>query len=143
MTLAGCIDERADLSPIRSVSAGTLVLDLAGVTRINSVGVREWIKAMKGFPSTVSVTWVNVAECLVAQLSMIANFSGPARIATFFAPYFCDDCGHEERHLMTVAEVSTSATAPAQSCGICGAQMAFDDIEEDYLGAIIHVTAAA
>lgn len=137
--LAGCVDERADLSPLRAANGPVLVLDLAEVRRINSVGVREWIRAMKTIPTDVVVYWDNVSTAMVAQLNMIANFNGHSRVRSFYAPYYCPACDLEQRFLLQVSDVrgGGSPTAPEHSCAECGGPLEFDDIEEDYLGALL------
>ncbi len=45
LLLAGAIDESADLMALLPrAQGGRLALDLAGVTFINSLGVRDWIR---------------------------------------------------------------------------------------------------
>ena len=45
LVLAGSLDETAELTDLRRrAPAGKLVLDLAGVSFINSLGVRDWIR---------------------------------------------------------------------------------------------------
>ena len=43
VALVGDINESATLSPLVELPQSNLVIDLAGVSRINSCGVREWI----------------------------------------------------------------------------------------------------
>ncbi len=145
LKLSGCVDESADLQPIKTVAAGTLILDLGEVARINSVGVREWIRAMKTIPDNVQVWWDNVSTAMVAQLNMIANFHGHSRIRSFYAPYYCTDCDLEQRFLLTMDDdlAEGRAVAPAHQCTECGAPLEFDDIEEDYLGGLLEAAAAA
>jgi hypothetical protein len=142
LTLVGTIDERADLTPLRDLeSASRVVLDLGGVTRINSVGVREWIRAMRAIPSSIEVVWERVAPVMVSQIAMIANFHGHSRIESFLAPYFCPECDAEQTFLLTPAEhlADGKAVAPIRDCPECGDPLVFDDIEADYLGGIIEV----
>ncbi len=144
LKLSGCVDERADLQALQAVEAGaTLVLDLGDIARINSVGVREWIRAMKTIPSNVQVWWDNVSTPMVAQLNMIANFHGHSRIRSFYAPYYCNACDLEQRFLLTMEKdlADGKAVAPAHECTKCGATLEFDDIEEDYLGGLLEASA--
>ena len=135
--LAGSIDESADLmSLLPRAQAGRLTLDLAGVTFINSLGVRDWIR----FQSTatqqrVAIELRRVAEVLIHQLNMIIATRGTARVTSFFAPYACDSCGREESLLVdAVANAAGLATLqpPPMTCPECGGQMAFNDFPERY-----------
>ena len=134
LTLSGSIDEDADLTPIREVCDGQLVLDLGGVERINSVGVGEWIRTLQALPPSVEVTWVATSVALVSQLGMIANFNATSRVRSFYAPYWCPRCDAEQRFLLTPADVALGT--PQFSCPRCQGPLEFDDIEADYFGAI-------
>lgn len=137
LLLAGSIDESADLmSLLGRAQGGRLVLDLAGVTFINSLGVRDWIR----FQSTatqqgIAVELRRVAEVLIHQLNMIIATRGTARVTSFFAPYACDSCGREESLLVdAVANAAGLARLqpPPMTCPECGGQMAFNDFPERY-----------
>ena len=134
LSLAGSIDEQADLTPLREVASGALVLDLGGVDRINSVGVREWIRALQAIPEAVTVTWVATSVALVSQLGMIANFHGRSRIRSFYAPYWCAACQAEQRFLLTPADVATAA--PRFTCPRCAGPLELDELEADYFGGV-------
>ena len=136
--LSGAIDENARLTELVPASrGGHLVLDLAGVTFINSLGVRDWIRMQQGLTERgVQVTLRAVAEPLVQQLNMIIAARGTAQVASFFAPYACDGCGREDTLLVdAVAHAASLARleAPPQHCPECGGTMAFNDFPERYL----------
>ena len=139
LTLNGCIDEYADLSVIRSVEEGALVLDLSGVRRINSIGVREWILSMMTIPPEVAVFWERVSVPMVSQLGMIANFHGHSRIRSFYAPYFCSSCRADQARLLSTSEDfrDEAQSPPPQECEHCERVLEFDDVESDYLQAVL------
>ncbi len=141
LVLVGPIDERCDLAALRGVQTGRLVLDLEGVTRINSVGVGEWIRTMQAIPESVEVVWERASVALVRQMSMIANFHGRSRIRSFHAPYYCPACD-VERDVLLEASALSRAVAPERTCPDCGAPMEFDEVEEDYFGAILEANQA-
>lgn len=137
LVIAGAIDETAALHELlgRAVG-GRLVLDLAGVTFINSLGVRDWIRMQAAAQQTgLAVELRRVAEPLVHQLNMIIATRGNARVTSFFAPYACDNCGREESLLIdavATAEGLRRLEPPAMTCPECGSQMAFNDFPERY-----------
>lgn len=135
--LAGAIDETAALHEmIGRAQNGKLNLDLAAVTFINSLGVRDWIRMQAAAQKAgLAVELRRVAEPLVHQLNMIIATRGNARVTSFFAPYACDACGREESLLIdAVANAAGLAKLepPAMTCPECGAQMAFNDFPERY-----------
>jgi anti-anti-sigma regulatory factor len=137
LALAGAIDETAALHDLLTRARdGRLALDLAAVTFINSLGVRDWIRMQAAAQkSGLEVELRRVAEPIVHQLNMIIATRGAARITSFFAPYACDACGREESLLVDAIahrERLTRLDPPPMSCPECGAQMAFNDFPERY-----------
>jgi anti-anti-sigma regulatory factor len=137
LALAGSIDESAavvELVP-RAVNR-QLVLDLAGVTFINSLGVRDWIRMQAAAQKAgLAVELRRVSEPLVHQLNMIIATRGAARVTSFYAPYACDACGREESLLLDAianGDRLVRLDPPPQTCPECGAQMAFNDFPERY-----------
>jgi anti-anti-sigma regulatory factor len=137
LALAGALDETSNLPELADhARGGRLVLDLADVSFINSLGVRDWIR----FQATatqqhVAIELRRVAEVLIHQLNMIIATRGTARVTSFFAPYACDSCGREESLLVdAVANAAGLATLqpPPMTCPECGGQMAFNDFPERY-----------
>jgi predicted RNA-binding Zn-ribbon protein involved in translation (DUF1610 family) len=112
------------------------VLDLGGITFINSLGVRDWIRMQaKATEQKLQVELRRVAEVIVHQLNMIIATRGTARVTSFYAPYACDACGREESLLVDAVANGPQLEqlqAPPQTCPECGAQMAFNDFPERY-----------
>jgi len=137
LVLAGAIDEAAALHelPTRARS-GRLVLDLAAITFINSLGVRDWIRMQAAArQGHLAVELRRVAEPLVHQLNMIIATRGDAQVTSFFAPYACDACGREESLLIDAvahAERLVRLDPPPMTCPECQAEMAFNDFPERY-----------
>jgi anti-anti-sigma regulatory factor len=137
LVLAGSIDETAALHELPARARdGRLVLDLAGITFINSLGVRDWIRMQAmAQKAGLAVELRRVAEPVVHQLNMIIATRGSAAVTSFFAPYACDNCGREESLLVdAVANADRLARLdpPPMVCPECKAAMAFNDFPERY-----------
>jgi eukaryotic-like serine/threonine-protein kinase len=137
LALAGAIDETAGLHElVGRARAGRLALDLAAVTFINSLGVRDWIRMQAAAQqASLAVELRRVAEPLVHQLNMIIATRGSAAVTSFYAPYACDACGREESLLIDAvanAERLARLDPPPMTCPECAAQMAFNDFPERY-----------
>ena len=135
--LSGAIDETAGLLDLVGRAGGTdLTLDLAGVTFINSLGVRDWIRMQAAATKTgIRVVLHRVSEPVVHQLNMIIATRGTGSVQSFYAPYACDACGREESLLIDAianAPALARMEAPPMTCPECGAQMAFNDFPERY-----------
>lgn len=137
LVLAGSIDETSALHELIGRAAnGKLHLDLAGVTFINSLGVRDWIRMQAAAQqANIAVQLRRVSEPLVHQLNMIIATRGNAQVTSFFAPYACDACGREESLLVDAVANGPALVRlepPPMTCPECGAQMAFNDFPERY-----------
>jgi anti-anti-sigma regulatory factor len=137
LVLAGSIDESANLIDlVARARGGQLVLDLAGITFINSLGVRDWIRMQAAAQLRgVHVELRRVAEVIVHQLNMIIATRGSAIVSSFFAPYACDRCGREDSLLVDAITFGPQLAAlepPPMMCPECGSRMAFNDFPERY-----------
>ena len=135
--LRGELSESAELDRLRRRLAGTVVLHLGAVRRINSGGVREWVNFIGPLSQSTPVVLTHCSPAVVAQLNMIYNFRGQARVRSFLAPYVCGRCDAEEEKLVDVESHFADRNArdmPAFACGHCGAAMDFDEVADRYLG---------
>ena len=137
LVLGGALDETAELPALLAHARdGRLVLDLAAVTFINSLGVRDWIRMQAAAQrASVAIELRRVAEPLVHQLNMIIATRGASHVASFYAPYACDKCGREDSMLIDAvahARGLAQLSAPPMTCPECGAAMAFNDFPERY-----------
>ena len=140
--LSGSIDETSQLSELLGrAKGGRLVLDLASVQFINSLGVRDWIRMQaEATQRRLAIDLHRVSEPIIHQFNMIIATRGTCHVASFYAPYACDGCGREES-LLIDAEVNAPSLAqlvpPGQTCPECAAQMAFNDFPERYFSFLV------
>ena len=134
--LNGDIDENADLYDLHPQLRGKVVLDLGGVRRINSAGVREWVNFIhEAEPLTDGISLLKCSPAIVMQMNMISNFRGTANVSSFFAPLVCPAC-HIERDELIELTPELAAALPGElpefKCPKCGALLELDDIPERY-----------
>ncbi len=137
LKFVGTIDESFDGKKIaKSVECDTLVIDLGGVKKISSFGIREWVD----FTSTASkhskqLVLIECAPKVVDQLNMVANFAGGGRVFSFYAPFRCDYCDSEQRVLLEVAkdfEAIKAMKLAERPCPACKESMYFDEDGSTY-----------
>lgn len=138
----GMIDESFEGKKIaQSIKCETLVLDLGGVKKISSFGIREWVDFMgaasKGAKNTVLI---ECAPKVVDQLNMVANFAGSGRVFSFYAPFRCDYCDSEQRVLLEVNkdwEAIKSMKLADRPCPSCKESMYFDEDGSTYFSFLL------
>ncbi len=130
LRVSGVVDGDLAREPFR-VGTPELTVDWSGVRRITSRGVAAVIDAGRLPGPEVAITWTGVSVALVLQLGMVANFAGRARIASFFAPYWCAAC-HADRVVALETERIAGPRAPAAACPACGGALHFEELESDF-----------
>lgn len=135
LKISGGVDEDANFQPVDLSAFKSVVLDVEGVSAINSVGIREWIKWMKGFPAGVQVAIRHCPKIIVDQINMVAGFLPPATlIESFFVPYYAESSGTEKMVLFENGKQFKDGqlNAPADIKDDSGEPMEMDVIEAKY-----------
>jgi hypothetical protein len=132
VTIAGLVDEDADLSRLEKLS-GKVELNLKGVRRFNSVGTRDWVTAMQHLGKNATVVLVECSPAVIGQLNMISGFLAHGTVRSFYGPMRCPRCGLETSHLFTTRECHDSNGLPEVACPKCKSTMELDELEDSYL----------
>lgn len=138
--MGGVIDEDNELGDlVERIAAGTVVIDLGEVERINSCGVRDWVNWLTKVEKGGSrVVLVECSPAIVSQINLVNNFTGSGVVKSFFAPYFCPNCDREKVLLVEAAEMGPSPhRAPVCRCDECDGVMEFDDMEDSYFAFLV------
>ena len=142
LKFSGTIDESFDGKKLGGTAkCDTLVLDLGGVKKISSFGIREWVDFVGTAQGQArQMVLVECAPKVVDQLNMVANFTGNGRLYSFYAPFRCDYCDSEHRVLLDVAkdlETIKSMKLAERPCPSCKASMYFDEDGATYFSYVI------
>ena len=135
--LAGRIDDACHLDELlRQLPPGDVVLETAGITFVNSIGMREWVRLIRALRDRGSVMLEAVSDVLMRQMNLMTEFRGSVRIVSFHAGYVCPACGYEASPLVDAVahgEALRQLRAPPLSCPECGKPMELGDFPERYL----------
>jgi DNA-directed RNA polymerase subunit RPC12/RpoP len=141
--ISGTIDENFTFDDEVAKFNDEVEIDLRGVERINSCGVREWIKAI--LKTNARIHFVNCSSVIVAQFSMIPEFLGNNGVVDSFETQFvCDHCGHEESKILVVGKdiqpgQEIYEEGPELACSECGEMMECDHNPELYFSFLSEV----
>jgi len=138
----GTIDEGFEGKKLgMTAGADTLVLDLGGVKKISSFGIREWVDfATTAAKATRAMILVECAPKVVDQLNMVANFAGGGRVFSFYAPFRCDYCDSEHRVLLQIDrdfEAIKGGKLAERPCLSCKESMYFDEDGATYFSYVL------
>jgi serine/threonine protein kinase len=136
VSVAGLVDEHFAGFGNLGEAAKTVVINVSGMTRMTSFGVRQWLKGMDALPKTIQDLYLlGCPTFFVDQLNMVLNFGGAAQILTVVAPYTCPSCGVESGEIIDVlAERAALARGGVseKECARCGGKLEFDETPESY-----------
>jgi hypothetical protein len=133
LSLEGDLCEDFDFAPLLPQLEGPVVIDLQGIRRINSAGVRQWIRFLGAISGSADVTLARCPAAFVHQAALIRNFLQRARVTSFYAPYICPGCEASRSVLVEVATIAGRSPPPVQ-CGPCSTPMTIDAVPEVFFG---------
>ena len=136
VTIVGRLDDTISLADIPPQVTGDVVIDTSGVTFVNSLGMREWMRLLRALRDGGAVTLERVAAVLMTQMNLITEAAESVTIVSFHAQYVCPACGNEVTPVVDAvanAALLRQMQAPALPCPECGAAMELADFPERYL----------
>lgn len=99
----GVIDQHFDFIEFFEGKDNPLTLNMKGVRRINSTGVRRWVDGLREHPK-LKIVLEHCPREIIDQCNMVPEFMGdvPIRVhvASFYAHYYNDETDEEEVALM-------------------------------------------
>jgi anti-anti-sigma regulatory factor len=130
--LTGIINEKFEGRKLAAtIKAKKLVIDLGGVVRVSSFGVREWLDFVSIVGRSMDEFFlINCSPKVMNQLNMVSDFTGKGLVFSFFAPYRCEYCETERVVLLNLDRDHDNLKkmkAPELACDVCGNPEYFDD----------------
>ena len=135
LEVRGYIDDEADFQSLSEALSFPLRIELSGVERINSLGVRRWLRFMADASSRGPIELIGCAEVMVDQFNQINGLVGNATVRSVMAPYGCDNCGFDEFVLVELGRWSKTplmVLVPDRTCTECGGVSTFEHLPESY-----------
>lgn len=132
--ISGAINEFTELKPFYGQSHPEKI-SLRGVKSINSMGIHRFYE----FASTWGSRKIQLVECSPVFLDAINTFpdllgspSDSKRVRSVILPFFCNQCGRSNDHLIDVWTIDSSnpESLPGPEC--CLQKMELDGLFEDF-----------
>lgn len=134
VSIEGPIDDRDELEKELGQFLGSLTVHCEAVTRINSIGVKKWMKFFQDLRNkNVDVYFEAVSPALVEQFNQVKNFGCGGSVISFMLPYRCAPCNHNFSMKELVQQVRAKGSPPPHyKCPKCGKDAEFDELPEEY-----------
>jgi len=134
----GKLDEFSSFPELNLNSDSVLKLDFSEIYNFNTSGIRTWVGYRDGLVEGVQIVYENCSVSIVECLNLTNQFIGSNSIvSSFFAPFYCKDCGIQDRVLLTIDEnFDPNIKKPMESfhCSLCEKEMSPDFKEDEYYG---------
>src|SRR5690606_31473784 len=100
-----------------------LQLNIKGLTRLNSIGIRNLLKFLNKWGAR-PFSYIECTSEFIDQVNMIPALlgtGGHGKIVDLYVPFECDECGHEHEFYGKVDEFNEEE--PVRACPKCGGEM--------------------
>ncbi len=133
--LSGTIEESVDFEHLIGPFSGELLVNCKKITRINSVGVKTWMRYFLGLRGkNIGVKFFDCSYAVIEQLNMVSNFACGGEVVSILLPFSCIKCQNEFVASCNTAELKANdLKIPAVKCEKTECAARFDDEPSEYL----------
>lgn len=134
--ISGSIEENVNFDQLIGQPAAEMHVNCKEIPRINSVGVKAWIKYFQAAQQKgTKLKFLECSTAIVEQINLISNFVCGGTVESIYVPFSCTGCRSELIGLFRVEDLrKLKLKLPELKCSKCGGKAVFDDIEEEYFG---------
>jgi anti-anti-sigma regulatory factor/DNA-directed RNA polymerase subunit RPC12/RpoP len=134
--LSGSVEESVNFDQLIGPPPPELIISSKEIPRINSVGVKAWIKYFQSAQAKgTKLTFIECSTAIAEQINLISNFTCGGTVESIYVPFACTSCKSELVGLFKTADLKKlNLKLPELKCTKCGGKAVFDDIPEEYFG---------
>jgi hypothetical protein len=134
--LSGSIEESVNFEQLIGLPPAELHVNCKDVPRINSVGVKSWIKYFQTVANKgTKLSFQECSTAIVEQINLISNFCCGGQVESIYVPFACTGCKSELVGPFKTEDLKKlNMQVPDLKCPKCGGTAVFDDIPEEYFG---------
>jgi anti-anti-sigma regulatory factor len=135
--LGGSITEEAVSSfetiiqEIAKVGRTEVVLNLADVAFMNSIGIQRWMGFLKKIEPPLKLVLEECSPEVVSHINLVLGFARRAEVRSIHSPYSCPKCRKQKIVLHNTKDVSVDDYPKPPACE-CGESMLLDEPEDEY-----------
>ena len=132
--LVGSIEESVSFDALIGPPPQELHVNCKEVPRINSIGVKAWIKYFSVLQQKgTRLRFQDCSTAIVEQINLISNFTCGGAVDSVYVPFSCGKCRGEFIAPFKVDDLKKIAmNLPELDCPKCSGKASFDDIPEEY-----------
>ena len=119
VTFEGEITGHAEFSAL-AIGGRRVVLDLAGVRRMNSQGVHGFLDFLGEVGESGSLVVERCSPAIVLQLNLLPTMADLVTVRSLYLPLECPRCFWEGDHLLELTRPGRRPPLPTVRCPRCG-----------------------
>lgn len=128
--LTGAIDAYLDLTQLQEASVQHLILNLQGVSEINSIGVKNWVEGIQSLrDSNKTIEYRACSEVFIMQCNYIAQLYTGVDIHSFEITFMCEECDEYLPVKLKTKELDLDNLPPVVVCSGCQKEMITEEVE--------------
>lgn len=136
-------DEITEIANTPEIGLNQMVIDLGGVTHMNSCGIRKWILFLERIQTKTNLVFSLINEVVIEQACITMNILGKpgTPIQSFVVPYYCQHCKASENKVLRRSDVQKTGHGvkpPTYRCHRCSSALEIDAIEKEYFNFLNH-----
>jgi hypothetical protein len=143
VSVIGPLNGETPISLADAAGTETIIFDLEHLTRVNSLGVRQWSTFMSGFRKSNPESVIFLKNCprfFIETMNMIYDFvPGPFAVESFRMPFYCEECDESVEcvavrgdHYHEMQEPCDKVDVGEVLCPKCNASMEPDFVNTSY-----------
>jgi DNA-directed RNA polymerase subunit RPC12/RpoP len=134
LRFSGSITEADGFDELHGCRLPEVHVNCKGVTRINTSGIRAWIKCFNELRSRgIKLRFMECSVPIVEQMNLMINFVEEDEIVSLFVPFVCTKCKTESVHPFRAIDLRhMNKQLPQMVCPNCGGRVVFDNVPEEY-----------
>lgn len=133
---SGALDENAKLPDNSATFHGDLILKMADVNLINSMGCRNWVNWIKSLKAQGLIKLVECSPAVIGQANVLTGFlPSNVTVDSFSVPYSCLKCGDVQLKLFNSKDVIKNGKVTVEEeipCAKCGGTRSMDVVAQKY-----------
>lgn len=133
---SGSLDENSKLPDNADTFHGNLILNMADVNQINSMGCRTWVNWIKSLKAEGQIRLAECSAPVIGQANILIGFlPGHVKVDSFFVPYSCPMCNGVQLKLYNTKDAFVNGQVTVKEkipCAKCGGSQSFDMMPQKY-----------
>lgn len=118
--LRGFVDANFEITPLLESTQQHLILNLANIVQINSIGIKKWAFMLRElYAKGKTLEFHECSEMFIMQCNFVPELHQGVKIHSFKVLFECEDCDEVEARYLKTDELNLDQLPPVMLCPAC------------------------